>query len=374
MSVVAAVEAFCLPYREPNDAGSLRHVCLVKVTSSDGAVGWGEAVTLFAEAALATAALVDGIRDLLLGERPAPEHCRAVLDQHMWWYGGAGIASFAVAALDMALWDLRGRREQRSLLDLLGGAAHDSLPVVVTSHATLGDLDEMAEEMASWVKEHAGSGMKVGFGKAGDARLGVEAARDVAFVAALRRALGDGPSIMVDIGPRVRWTLDDAISRTLAFEEHDLAWIEEPLGDDDPVGYAELRQRTSTRIAYGEREWSVRGIQRILDTGTVDVVGIDPGRLQGITGFAEAAEFTAAAGREANAHAFSGPLVYAASLALSLASPVCHQLEIPPRLNELYDMVGMPARPIAGRATASSGHGLGVDVDEAAVRGRSTPR
>lgn len=368
---VRDVEAFCLPYREPNDAGSTRHICLVKVTTDGGVEGWGEAVTLFQEAATATAAIVRGVRDLVVGQPADAATCRRIVDQHMWWYGGAGIASFAVAAIDTALWDVRGRAEGRSLLDLLGGAAHDSLPVVMTSHATLADLTQMAEEMASWVNEHEAVGVKVGFGKSGAANLGFERPRDVAFVAALRRALGDGPQIMIDIGPRVRWSVQEAMDRTRSFEEHDLAWIEEPLGDDDPGGYAELKAATTTRIAYGEREWSVRGVRRIVDTGTVDVVGMDPGRLQGVTGFAEAAAVVRDAGVEANAHAFSGPITYTASLALSLASPACHQLEVPPYLNELYDIVGMPARPVRGRVTALTGHGLGFDVDEDAVRARS---
>lgn len=368
---VADVEAFRLPYQEPNDAGSTRHICLLRVTTDEGVTGWGEAVTLFEEAAAATAALVRGVRPLLVGLEADAATCRAVLDRHMWWYGGTGIASFAVAAIDTALWDLRGHAEDRSLLDLLGGAVHDSLPVVMSSHATRGDLRQMAEEMASWVTEHEAMGVKVGFGKSGDAHLGFERERDVTFVAELRRALGDGAQIMIDIGPRIGWTLEEAIDRTVSFEEHDLTWIEEPLGDDDPVGYAELGSRTTTKIAYGEREWSVKGVSRIVDTGTVDVVGIDPGRLQGVTGFAAAAGIVNMAGVEANAHAFSGPITYAASLALSLASPACHQLEIPPYLNELYDIVGTPTRPDSGKVTALTGPGLGLTVDEAAVRARS---
>jgi hypothetical protein len=62
-----------------------------------------------------------------------------------------------------------------------------------------------------------------------------------------------------------------------------------PLGADDPQGYAELRSRVTTKVAYGEREWTRRGIHRIVDTGTVDVVGVDPGRCEGITGWLAAA-------------------------------------------------------------------------------------
>ena len=73
--------------------------------------------------------------------------------------------------------------------------------------------------------------------------------------------------------------------RAKAMEEYDLAWIEEPLGAWDPEGYANLRAKTTTRIAYGESEWTLEQFERVLATGTVDVIGVDPGRAEGITGF-----------------------------------------------------------------------------------------
>ncbi|HEY5182608.1 MAG TPA: enolase C-terminal domain-like protein [Dermatophilaceae bacterium] len=181
---------------------------------------------------------------------------------------------------------------------------------------------------------------------------------------------GSVPKIIVDIGASVHWTVAESIARTLAFEEHDLYRIEEPLGADNPEGYAELTAATDTLIAYGEREWTVRGIERIVATKTVDVVGIDPGRVEGVTGSIRAAQLIDSAGRQANAHAFAGPISYAASLALSLASAACHELEVPPFLNQLYDVVGLPRRPANERVTAMSGAGLGFDIDEAAVRAR----
>lgn len=362
------VEAFCLPYREPNDGDSTRYVCLVRIRTTDGVEGWGEAVTLFSEATFATAAVVDGLRDLLIGQDPDPATCREILDQRMWWYGGAGIASFAASAIDLALWDIQGKAQDRSLIDLIGGAVHESLPVVTTTHATRSDLVEMTEELAGWVHQHGAVGTKIGFGKSVAADLGRVEARDVDFVRLLRSALGPSPMIMIDIAPSVRWTVAEAIERTRAFEEHALAWIEEPLGDDDPAGYAELKAATTTKIAYGEREWSPRGIKRIVDTGTVDVVGIDPGRALGVTGFLEGAALARNGGAEVNAHAFCGPITYAASLALSLSLSNCHQLEIPPLLNELYDVVGLPARPEAGRVVASDAPGLGITVDARAVQ------
>lgn len=365
---VARVEAFGLPYAEPNDHGNMRSICMVKVTTDDGAVGWGEAVTLFDEATRATLSIVQGLESHVVGIEATPRAVREAIQGRVWWYGSSGIATFAAAAIDIALWDLQGRAQGQSLADLLGGTVHDSLPTITSCHATLSDIDEMADVMAGWVGAAESSGIKVGFGKAGLANLGFDRTRDVAFVRSLRSALGDDARIMIDIGARIHWTVDEAIDRTRAFEECAIDWIEEPLGADDPAGYALLKAATSTRIAYGEREWTVRGIERIVDTGTVDVVGIDPGRAEGITGFSQAAAFIAARDVQANAHAFAGPVTYAASLALSLTSRACKQLEVPPYLNQLYEIVGLPDRPEGGRVRVSTVPGLGLEVDEKAVR------
>jgi len=74
----------------------------------------------------------------------------------------------------------------------------------------------------------------VGFGKRGDARLGIKHGRDIAFVKALRSAIGPDKTMMIDIGNSIRWDAGTAVARTLAMEAHDIAWIEEPLGRTTP--------------------------------------------------------------------------------------------------------------------------------------------
>lgn len=366
---ISAVDAIPVAYPEPNDANSTRHLLFVRVTTDDGWVGWGEAVTMWPEASLATAAVVDRLGELLIGRDPR-EHARAhrAMQAHTWWYGIGGIAAFAIAALDIALWDLAGKAAGLNVVYLMGGPVHDTLPALISCHAMEADLDAMAARMAGWVSDHDAAGIKVGFGKRGTAALGVDADRDISFVKALRRELGPDKSIMIDIGASLHWDVRTAIARSRAFEDFDIAWIEEPLGADDPAGYAELRSRVTTKIAYGEREWTPRGIQRIVDTGTVDVVGIDPGRCEGITGWLAAAAHVRAARREVNAHAWSSAIVTAASLALSFAAPHCHQVEIKPLPNPMqHELTAAPVTPAGGRFTPPSGSGLGVDIEEAVI-------
>jgi len=374
MSRVATVEAIPVSYPEPNDFDALRHLCLVKITTDDGVVGWGESITQFPEASLATKAIVEGMAERVVGRDPLENHAiwLAIKDR-AWWYGyGGGIASYAVSAIDIALWDVKGKLLGTSVTNLLGGPVHDRLPAIASCHAHYEDIGAMVEEAQGWLAPGL-QGVKVGFGKRGNARLGYEHDRDVAYMRAMREGLGPTASLMIDCGWNVKWDVTTAVRRVQAFEAYDLAWIEEPLGAWDPEGYANLRAKTTTRIAYGEKEWDLDGFERILATGTVDVVGIDPGRAEGITGFRRAADRIEAHGRQANAHAWSSAICSAASLAMSFSSPAFKVFELKPLRNPMqHDLVTVPFGHINGWVYPPTGPGLGIEViDEVVDRYRS---
>lgn len=147
----------------------------------------------------------------------------------------------------------------------------------------------MAHEALGWLSGGM-QGMKVGFCKRGNANLGFEHDRDIAYVRKMRQTIGPERKLMIDLGVAVRWDVATAVRRIQAFDEFDVDWVEEPLGAWDPEGYATLRAKTRTLIAYGEREWTAEGYERIMSTGTCGVAGIDPGRAEGITGFRLAAD------------------------------------------------------------------------------------
>lgn len=364
MTSVAAVEAIPVAYPEPNDFDAMRNLCLVKLTDSDGRVGWGESVSMWPEASRAVVSIIEGMSALVVGSDP--KQTEAIwhrLKRHAWWYGyGGGIASFAIAALDIAMWDLKGQILGQSVLDLLGGSVHERLPAVASAHGHHESIEEMAEEAKGWLSSGL-QGMKVGFGKKGNARLGYDVDRDIEYVAAMREAIGPDRLLMIDCGIAVEWDLAGALKRTHAFDEYDLHWLEEPLGAWDPHGYAVLRQSTRSLIAYGEKEWTVQGYERVLDTGTVDVVGVDPGRAEGITGFKKVADRVLAHRRQVNAHAWSSAIVSAASLAVSFSSPASKLFELKPLRNPIqHDLVTTPFEHVDGWVHPPSGPGLGIEV------------
>jgi L-alanine-DL-glutamate epimerase-like enolase superfamily enzyme len=374
MSKVAKVEAIPVSYPEPNDFNALRHLCLVKIETDDELVGWGESITQFPEASFATQAVINGMAELVVDRDPVHvESIHRSLKDRAWWYGyGGGIASYAISAIDIALWDLKGKVLGASVLDLLGGPVHDRLPAITCCHAHHDSIPQMVEEAQSWM--NAGfQGVKVGFGKRGNAHLGYEHDRDVAYVRAMREGLGDEKSIMIDLGWAIKWDVTTAVLRSQAFEPYHIDWIEEPLGAWDPEGYANLRAKTTIRIAYGEKEWTLDGYERILTTGTVDVVGVDPGRAEGITGFRRIAERVEQYRRQANAHAWSSAIGTAASLAISFSSPACKLFEWKPIRNPMqHELVSDPFHAVDSWALPPSGSGLGIEViDEVVDRYRS---
>ncbi|MFN8172928.1 MAG: mandelate racemase/muconate lactonizing enzyme family protein [Candidatus Nanopelagicales bacterium] len=367
---IVSVEPIPVAYPEPNDFDATRYLCLVKVTTDDGIVGWGESITQFPEANPAVAAIIDGMAEVVVGRDPLHnEALWRAMKQRAWWYGyGGGIASYAVAAIDMALWDIKGKALGVSVLELLGGPVHERLPAIASSHAHHESIPAMADEAQEWLSTGL-QGMKVGFGKRGNARLGYEHDRDVEYVRAMREAIGAERMLMIDCGINVRWDVSTAVRRVQAFDEYDLTWIEEPLGAWDPEGYANLRSKTTTLIAYGEKEWDLQGFERVLSTGTVDVVGVDPGRAEGITGFKKAADRIEAYGRQANAHAWSSAICSAASLAISFSSPACKLFEIKPLRNPMqHDLVPEPVEHVDGWVYPPLDRpGLGIDIQEDVV-------
>lgn len=367
---IIKIEPIPVAYPEPNDFDAERYLCLVKITTDDGIVGWGESITQFKEANAATAALINGLAEFVIGKDPLDNAAiwRAIKERY-WWYGyRGGLAAYALSAIDIALWDIKGKALNTSLLQLLGGAVHEKLPVIASGHAHDESIPKMAEQAQEWLSTGM-QGMKVGFGKRGNAHLGYEHDRDVEYVKQMRNAIGPNKMLMIDMGYAIKWDVATAVKRVQAFDEYNIDWIEEPLGAWDPEGYRTLRDKTKCLIAYGEREWNVDGFDQILATGTCDVFGIDPGRAEGVTGFVKAVARIESHRRQANAHAWSSAIVSAASLAVSFSSLAFKLFEFKPLRNPMqHELVCEPFEQKDGWIYPPSDKpGLGIEINEDVV-------
>ena len=372
MTAVRAVTPISVRYPEPNDSGAIRHLTLCRIEADDGTVGWGEAVTSWPDVCRATEAMIDGIAaELVVGRDPLDNvaiwrSCR----RRAWWYGNrGGISSFALSAIDIALWDLKGKLLGVPATQLLGGAHHERLPAIASTHPAAASLEQEADRHARYVTELGYRGCKLGLGKRGDARLGSEIERDVELIRLLRERIGADPMLMWDRGVNtLTWDASFAIRLTNALEEYGLTWIEEPFEPEDVDSFRRLKSRSSTLIASGEREWNVEGYRSFIATGVADVVGFDPGRAEGITGGRRVIDLVEEAGVWFNAHAWSSAIVSAASLALSLTTPRALVFELKADDNPMqHELVANPIGVAGGYVEALGGPGLGIDVRENVV-------
>jgi D-galactarolactone cycloisomerase len=371
MARVTGITPFAVSYPEPNDNDNTRYLVFARVEADDGTVGWGEAITQFPGSTRATVQLMEEMGELVAGRDPMENvDIWRKIKAHTWWYGyRGGVAAFALSAIDIALWDLKGKLLAQPLVNLLGGAHRDRLPAIASTHAFNASLEYEAERHGRYVREQGYQGVKIGMGKRGEARLGYELERDVEFVRLLREAIGPDAMLMMDRGQSLPWTVADAIRRTNAFEEHGLTWIEEPLEPSDIRGFRVLRQHCKTLIATGEREWDPRGFQEFVETGIVDVVGCDIGRAEGITGTLKVIETVEANDVWFNSHAWSSAVNTAASIAISAITPRCLLQELKPDPNPMqHELIDEPFEQQDGFIDVPRRPGLGVEPKESVLR------
>ena len=367
---ITRVEAFPLRYPEPNDNNHVRHLTLARVDTDAGAVGWGECISMWPEASLAVKTVIEGgLAPLLRGRDPCnTEALWLAMKAHTWWYGEGGIATLALSALDMALWDLKGKALGVPLYQLLGGKVNSRLRACASTHPNKAGIETLAQELARYAAQGY-TALKVGFGKRGEARLGVVPKRDVEFVRAAREAIGDDVDLMIDIGNGVRWDTSQAIRMAREFERFNIRWYEEPLHPTNHDGYKRLRRATGLAIATGEREWTVAGYRQLIRSGVADIIMVDPGRAEGVSGFWKVIQLTSEAGLFFNAHTWSSAVNTFASIHLTASAPHYVVFELKPLPNPMqHELVRNPIAQQNGWIEIPQGAGLGVEVDEQVVR------
>jgi L-alanine-DL-glutamate epimerase-like enolase superfamily enzyme len=369
--IIKKIDIYPLEYQEPNDDNATRYITLARIEASDGTTGWGEAITQFREATHATAAMLDnGLTDLLIGQNPLDnERLWNLLRGHVWWYGDVGgIAAFAISALDMALWDLKGKILGVPLVQLLGGKQVDKLPVCASTHPRASEIDAMAQELAGHI-QNGYRLVKVGFGKKGHANLGVDAKRDLSFVKAVREAIGEEAGFIVDIGAKLHWSVPYAVQMARAFLPYKLTWLEDAFHPDNFDGYQRLREAVpELMLGFGERFWNRNDYLRLLQAGVCDVILVDPGRTEGVTGMQQITQLAARCNVGMDPHAWSSAIITAASLHIACAATNATIFEMKPFENPMqHDLVTEPFAPVGGYMTAPDKPGLGVEVIEKTV-------
>lgn len=368
-SLIDNVRAFALRYPEPHDSMRIRCVTLARVETVDGIVGWGECISQMQDSALATKVLIDrGFAPLLEGADATDVRARwEEMRAYTYWHGQGGIASFAISALDTALWDIAGKAAGLPVHALLGGKLSDRLRVCASVILNTLDLDALGAEFADY-RARGYTWIKGGWGQEPSAGFGMDEERDVAIARTVRDAVGPHVKISLDISARANLDSARAVRLAHRLEEFDLAWLEDPLHHEDVEGYRRIRAATEIRIATGERAWTLDDYRRLVHGGAVDILLLDPGRIEGITGTWRAAQLADAARVGIVPHSWSSALNTAAALHVFAASRNVVVFELKPNESPMqHELVTHPFVQVDGMIAVPDAAGLGVEVDEAVV-------
>jgi L-alanine-DL-glutamate epimerase-like enolase superfamily enzyme len=367
---IARVEAFPLRYPESNNAGKTRYVTLVRIETGGGAVGWGEAITGTEDASAAMRVIVDrGFAPRLVGRDPRQvEAIWAEFRETTYWTGDGGIVTFAISAIDMALWDLTGRLTGLPVHQLLGGKRRERVRAASSVIFDTANLDAIGRQFND-LHARGYEVLKGGWGHDLSIAFGRDRRRDVDIVRTVREAVGSDAEIIVDVVAGSGWTASHAITMATAFEPYRLFWLEDALTENDLAGWQRLRAATATPLCTGEKGWTIPHFRRLIGNGALDIVMLDPGRAEGVTGVKKVIDLAADAGLSWNAHSWSSALNTAASLHLAAASPNILVLELKPEPSPMqHELVTDPIEMADGWIAVRDAPGLGVTVDEAVVR------
>jgi L-alanine-DL-glutamate epimerase-like enolase superfamily enzyme len=349
-----SVATYVVPTDEPESDGTLAWTSTTLVVvhaSGGGATGLGFTYGDASVATLVRSLLADVVRGL--DAMDGPTAWRAMVDA-IRNQGRPGIASMAIAAVDVALWDLKARLLDLPLVSLLG-AARPSVDVYGSGGFTSYDTPRLEEQLAGWI-ERGIPRVKMKVGRHPD--------RDGERVRAARRAIGPGTELFVDANGA--WDRKQALAFAERFAGEGVSWLEEPVSSDDLAGLRLVRDRgpAGMDVSAGEYGYDLPCFRRMLEAGAVDVLQADLTRCAGISGFASVAALCWAHGIPLSAHC--APALHAHA---ACAAPGVRHIEYfhdHVRIEEmLFDGVLRPVKGALEPDLSRPGHGLELRSEDA---------
>lgn len=317
---------------------------------AEGLEGHGYSYTI-GRGGQAIRALIDhDIAPLLIGQDASNiQGLWELMWQRLLYVGRGGLASFAIAAVDIALWDLYGLREQKPLYALFGAESRE-IPAYGSGVDLPKPLDQLLAQVEGFMQRGL-PGVKVKLGRP-------DPQEDEARVGAVRKLIGDGVDLMVDAN--ITWTAEQALERGRRLQQFGLYWYEEPTIPEDVAGHARLARELDVPIAIGESLHSPHEFRRYVDEGAVEVLQIDPVTNGGITSSLQALKMADEAGLATSSH-YTDEL--SAHLLVASRNPVYlekHAFALDPYLVE-------PQQVVNGRVRPTEVPGTGMRFDERAL-------
>jgi len=336
----------------PEEVGRKRPVVILRLRTDNGIEGI--AVTFYG--GKMTGSLrkaVEELAELTIGEDPLRiEHILRKLRLAADSCGPGGIFTLAQSAIDIALWDIKGKALDQPLWKLLGGH-RDRVPTYASGSLRRGLTDEQAQRAAHILVQKGFTEMKTQMALPGNPTP----AEEVRRVRVVREAIGPDIKLMCDINQR--WRPEQAIDIGSRVEDVGLFWLEDVTAADDYAGLARVTAALKTPIAGGEYVWGIVPFRHMIEQRSVDIVMVDIVRVGGVTQWMKVAGMAEAFNLPVVSHVMPEILVHVVA-----ACPNGLTVEYMPWMLALYEetpaiengMLVLPNKP-----------GLGLKFDEKAV-------
>ena len=337
----------------PQFAGKPRtHVdmLLVRVTTSGGVVGWGEAYG--SSSPMIPVVFNSWIKHVAIGQDATDQGLTARLERLLHGFGRCGPVVHAISGLDIALWDIRGKLEGKPVSALLGGVRRKRVEAYASLLQYGGSVEHVRRNVARAL-ERGYRHLKL-HERTADA---VAAARDVA-----------GPEITIMVDTNCAWTADQATAPVASMAPSKPFWVEEPIWPpEDFDSLAVLRRATGVPLAMGENATGVLDFQKMISAGATDFVQPSVVKIGGLTNLWQVATEAEKAGVTCVPHAFFFGPGYLATLHAIAAKERAAPLE------RLFGDVGFTAYAktvpvVDGAIDVPEGPGLGADPEEEMIQ------
>ncbi|MFC6723581.1 galactonate dehydratase [Halobium palmae] len=342
----------------------------LRVETADGTVGWGEPV-VEGRSRTVRAAVEELMDGYLVGEPVAPIEDHWQTMYRGGFYRGGPVLMSAIAGIDQALWDLKGKRLGAPVYELLGGAARDRVRVYQWIG---GDRPSEAADEARQKVEAGFSALKM------NATEELERVDDpstvddaVSRLRSVREAVGDDVDVVVDFHGRASKPMAKRL--VAALEPYDPMFVEEPVLPEHNDALPDIAAHTTVPIATGERMYSRWEFKEVFEDGAVDVVQPDLSHAGGITEVKKIASMAEAYDVAMAPHCPLGPIALAACVQVDACTPnaLIQEQSLNIHYNETTDVLDYLADPSVfeyrdGYVSIPDGPGLGIEIDEAYVR------
>lgn len=324
---------------------------LVELRSAAGVTGVGFGWTPGVGSAAVEAIIREDIFPLVVGIDGTPDEIWNRMHDHTKVLGAEGPSYLAMAAVDLAVWDLMGRTNSMTITQMIG-QMHESVPVYRSGINFYHPTDDIVQQVERWVRGGT-IGIKIKIGRP-------QLSDDISLIRRVKEVVGSECRLMVDANRR--WSLESALKAVEVLVDFDVLWLEEPLDNPNLKSLESLRRHRDVPIALGENVYSLDAFRALSYEGVVDVVQPNVVRVGGITPFLKISDLCASSSQQLVPH-----LLPELSGQLALTLPSLSMVEIPDgyTFSELALLKTPAAVRVENERLSSCGlPGLGMDFLE----------